>query len=216
MRVARVVFAFCLLAAPPALAQVAGYEWVTQAGRNNLIDSNPSSCGGPGVGCFNRIGGRCATAPDQLCDLQLVPEGRCTSGSLAANGGPGGTNTCVWPHGAGRCAGDTRVGCVTDVHLANPASTSSGPASMCAATGNGTCDMTLDPFGGPFRPDCRCDGEDPNSAVFETAVCGGGGAVAVCSDGDPDRDGGGYGWAIGLEVYIPPIPPSFAGLGPSV
>src|SRR5262245_3415587 len=96
---------WCL--APSVFAQVSAYEWVTQAGRNNLIDSNPESCdkspfspvtgwAGNGQGCYTSSGALCSAAPNQMCNLQTVPEGRCTFGNLATNGGPGGTNTCVW------------------------------------------------------------------------------------------------------------------------
>src|SRR5262249_10509007 len=97
----------------PSGAQVFPYEAVGQGGRNNIIDSNAESCdnspftNGGGVwtppnggqGCFNRTGGLCSADPNHMCDLQLIPKGRCSYGSLAATGGPGGTNTCVWPHG---------------------------------------------------------------------------------------------------------------------
>ena len=52
---------------------------------------------------------------------------------LAANGGPGGTNTCVWPHGAGRCIGNTHVGCLTDAYIANPSIRRPGPSSCARA-----------------------------------------------------------------------------------
>ena len=185
---------------------MAPYEWVTQAGPNNLIDSNAITCGGPGVGCYDQIGRRCAAFPGELCDLQVVPKGRCTSGSLAAG-------SCVWPHGAGRCLGNPDVGCLTDAYRANLANTATGPSSMCAGTGSSTCDMQFDRYGLQFRTDCRCDGTDPNSPIFETAVCGG--TQPVCSDGDPERFIGGYGWAIGFEQNLP-AGSSFASLGPAV
>src|SRR5882672_4872416 len=94
---ALVMFALATIATESA-AQVTAYEWVTQAGPNNVIDSNATSCDNSATlqGCYNRIGGLCSADPSHTCDLQIVPKGRCTSGSLASNGGPGGTNTCVW------------------------------------------------------------------------------------------------------------------------
>src|SRR5512144_2719933 len=99
----------------PAHALTFPYEAVGVGGRNNIIDSNAESCdnspfnvgtnswSSSGQGCYNRTGGLCSADPSHMCDLQLIPKGRCSYGSLATNGGPGGTNTCVWPHGAGRC-----------------------------------------------------------------------------------------------------------------
>jgi len=218
----------------PAQALTFPYESVGQGGRNNIIDSNGESCdnsptiatgnwpaGVGGQGCYNRTGGLCSADPSHMCDLQLIPKGRCTYGSLAATGGPGGTNTCVWPHGAGKCTGNTHVGCLTDAYIANPSgSTASGPSTMCSGTpgGNSNCDMSGDPYSGPFRTDCQCDGENAAAANFETAVCGTGGAGgtlrAVCSDGDPERDLGGYGTALGVELNIGTV--SFANMGPSI
>src|SRR5215468_10511223 len=89
-----------LAVANPSAAQVFPYEAVGQGGRNNIIDSNAESCdnspfnGGTGVwasggqGCYNRTGGLCSADPNHMCDLQLIPKGRCSYGSLAANGGP--------------------------------------------------------------------------------------------------------------------------------
>ena len=121
----RVIAALVLLVATQARADVTAYEWVTQGGPNNLIDSNPSSCY-PGQDCYDRSGRPCSASPSQICDLQIVPVNRCTSGWLAPDGGPGLTNTCVWPHGAGHCAGNAHVGCLTDAYLVNPAVTASG------------------------------------------------------------------------------------------
>jgi len=217
--------ALVLLAAAESRAQVTAYEWVTQGGRNNVVDSNAASCDNspfdpgtgvwslPGQGCYNRTGALCSADPSRTCDLQLVPKGRCTSGSLSATGGPGGTNTCVWPHGAGRCAGNAHVGCVTDSYLAT-GTPGTGPSSMCTGTGNSTCDMTTDPYGGPFRSDCACDGENPAAANFEVAVCRG--AQPLCSDGDPDRDRGGYGLALGIELNLGSVNVTFPNLGPAV
>jgi hypothetical protein len=231
VHIARRLFALALLvAATPSRADVFPYEAVGQGGRNNTIDSNGESCdnsafvGGVwtppagGQGCYNRTGGLCSADPNHMCDLQLIPAGRCSYGDLNANGGPGGTNTCVWPHGAGRCTGNTRVGCVTNAYIANPAVTGSGVSSMCTGTGNANCDMTIDPYGGPFRTACACQGDDPNAPNFEQSVCGtqAGAVKPVCSDGDPERDSGGYGTALGVELVQSLTNISFANMGPSI
>src|SRR5262249_35292929 len=160
-----------------------------------------------GQGCFNRTGGRCALDPNHMCDLQLIPRGRCSYGDLS------GAGTCVWPHGAGRCVGNTHVGCLADAYIANPipANAVTGPSVMCShpSLGGNSCDMTKDPYenvpvpggvgnyNGVFSLACQCDPADSNS---EATVCGtGGGAKSICSDGDPDRDDGGYGTALGVE-----------------
>ena len=108
-------------------AAVFPYEQVGQGGPNNLIDSNAESCdnspyngttwSGPGEGCYNRTGGKCSADPNHMCDLQIVPAGRCTYGDDSATGGPGGTNTCLWPHGGGHCSGDVHVGCVPTAYV---------------------------------------------------------------------------------------------------
>jgi hypothetical protein len=79
--------------------------------------------------------------------------------------------------------------------------------------------MTTDPYGGPFRTQCACQGEDagplggPVPVDFESLVCGLGG---VCSDGDVLRSKGGYGMALGEELNLGPGSVSFAGMGPAV
>lgn len=212
----------------PAYALTFPYEAVGQGGRNNVYDSNAESCdnspfdpatgiwASSGEGCYNRTGARCALNPNQMCDLQLIPKGRCTYGDLSATGGPGGTNTCVWPHGAGRCTGNTHVGCLTDAYINNPAVTASGPSSMCSGTpgGNSNCDMTHDPYTGLFRTACVCDGENAAASNFEATVCGG--TKPVCSDGDPNRDTGGYGTALGVELNLDNgVNLTYANMGPS-
>ena len=69
-----------------------------------------------------------------------------------------------------------------------------------------------------FRAACTCQGTDSSLASFETTVCGtaGGTLKAVCSDGDDNRDFGGYGWAIGTELNFGVGAVFFAGLGPAV
>ena len=234
MRWVRSVFALCLLIPlSQARAQVSPYEWLTVTGRNNLVDSNAESCdnspfpvggstvsswSGPGEGCYTRTGAKCSANPGAICDLQVVPKGRCSYGDLSATGGPGATNTCVWPHGGGRCVADPHVGCVSDAYAANPADTASGPSRQCSGTGDPSCDMTTDPYGGPFRTACACSGDDASAPDFEVAVCANGSTAvnAVCSDGDPDRDSGGYGLALGTELNLGAGNLSFDALGPSV
>jgi Thrombospondin type 3 repeat len=216
----------------PAHALTFPYEVVTQGGRNNIIDSNAESCDnstfnsgtnlwtGSGEGCYNRTGAKCSADPNHICDLQLIPKGRCTFGSLDPAGGPSGTNTCVWPHGAGHCQGNPHVGCLTDAYIASgqTIAPADGVSAMCSGTGNSTCIMTggtADPYGGPFRTACVCDGENAAAGNFETVVCGTlGGAKPVCSDGDPERDLGGYGTALGVELNATTL--SFANMGPSM
>jgi hypothetical protein len=203
-------------------AGVTAYAWVSDSGRNNVIDSNPESCDnspfngtawtGPGEGCYGIDGRTCAVQPANTCELQVVPKGRCTLGNLSV--GPGGTNTCVWPHGAGRCVGNTHIGCVTDAYLKDPSETASGKSAMCQRLTPDTCDMTVDPYGGIFRTDCACDGENTGSPIFETLVCGG--PQPLCSDGDPDRTSGGRGLALGWERFSGPGNANYSGLGPSV
>jgi thrombospondin type 3 repeat protein len=212
----------------PAHAFTFPYEQVGQGGKNNLIDSNAEACdnspfnsgtnlwASSGEGCYTRTGAKCSANPGKICDLQIVPKGRCTYGDLSATG-PG----CVWPHGAGRCRGNNHVGCVTDQYLVDPnaaGATNSGTSSMCTGTGDSVCDMTTDPYGGAFKTSCQCQGDDETvTATFETAVCGtqAGAVKAVCSDGDPDRDTGGYGTALGVELNLGTGNISFANMGPS-
>jgi hypothetical protein len=76
--------------------------------------------------------------------------------------------------------------------------------------------MSSDIFGNPFRANCSCQGGKPADPRYEVTVCGGG-TNAVCSDGDPYRARGGYGWAIGTETNLGPVVGIFyPGLGPSV
>ncbi len=205
------LFTLLLLAASialPARADIFPYEAETAYGRNNIPDSNASSCNST-EGCYNRTGARCSATPNQICDLQRIPEGRCTSGDLTT-----GLASCVWPHGAGRCSSNTNVGCVTDAYIANSANTASGPSTMCSSLATNTCDMSTDPFGGAFRTSCTCQGTNPAGASYETTICGG--SIPVCSDGDPLRDVGGWGTALGVELNIIGTPgtASFATMGP--
>ena len=190
-----------------ARAEVFGYEWVLQSGPNNVIDST-ASCGFSG--CYDKTGILCRSTPGSICNLQIVPAGRCSYGA------PG--STCVWPHGAGHCANDPSIGCLSDAYLADPNDFFEGPSALCAGTGDSFCVMDEDPFGGLTREDCSCRGDNEQEALAnELAVCGSPGGV--CSDGDPDRDVGGYGLALGMEFYLGPPPfggIAFPTLGPSV
>ena len=211
------LFALLLAAsfALPAYADVFPYEVVTQVGRNNIIDSNAISCDNTD-GCYTRTGTACSANPGQICDLQIVPAGRCTTGNLAT-----GLTSCVFPHNAGRCASNIKVGCLTDAYKLNPiaANAVTGPSSMCSGLATNVCDMTIDKFGraqtAATITACNCQGTDPATvATFETTVCGSG--PPVCSDGDPDRDFGGYGTALGVELITgAPGTQSFATMGPS-
>ena len=147
------------------------YETVSAFGRNNERDVNAESCDLV-LGCFDQQGRLCGgdpadpnnpNGPDQQCDLQTVPAGRCTSGN---------NNENVWPSKSGECegtlgyfergpsvAGDMQevsvggVPCLTDAYRAALADfsqdpnrdstqvdaleTENGSSSMCP--GNDTC-----------------------------------------------------------------------------
>ncbi|HTO68886.1 MAG TPA: thrombospondin type 3 repeat-containing protein [Myxococcota bacterium] len=216
----------------PAHAFTFPYEQLGIGGKNNITDSNSESCdnspfpingtsssawAGPGEGCYTRTGAKCSANPAKLCDLQAVPNGRCTYGDLNPGGGNNQLNSCVWPHGAGRCRGNNHVGCLSDQYVADGVTVASGTSSMCTGTGDSVCDMTTDPYGGTFRTSCTCQGDDPNAPNFETTVCGTatGTVKAICSDGDPDRDTGGYGTGLGVELNLGTGNVSFANMGPS-
>ncbi|MFQ5699219.1 MAG: hypothetical protein ACE5IL_13160, partial [Myxococcota bacterium] len=96
----------CLAPGRPALAQVtseAPYQGIGIGARNNVIDvSALGAC--TLAGCRDVDGNLCA--PDQPCNLERVPAGRCSRGT-----NPG----CLWPLGAGFCTSDPNRGC-----LANP------------------------------------------------------------------------------------------------
>src|SRR5262245_32419620 len=82
-----VVLLAALLTVTRASADVTPYEWVTESGPNNVIDSNPESCdftafnfgngswASAGQGCYGRDGRLCSTNPGGICDLQVVPKG---------------------------------------------------------------------------------------------------------------------------------------------
>ncbi len=198
------LFALILLTGSLALsarADLFPYENVGTGGDNNTIDSNALSCD-TGEGCYTTTGARCSDNPNQLCNLQIVPAGRCTYGSLTSGVGPGGTS-CVFPHWAGRCTGNTKVGCLSN--------------AQCADAG-GTCDLTISVFGelaAGYAGECNCQGTNSAGADFEIAVCGSG--LSVCSDGDSDRDVGGWGTGLGVELKTGgPGSQTFANMGPAI
>src|SRR5215831_7167340 len=77
------------------------YEWVFEAGSNNVVDSNASSCSST-EGCFDNDANACRVFSGEICRLQTVPVGHCSYGP---------TSACVWPHHAGHCASDPNIGC---------------------------------------------------------------------------------------------------------
>ena len=203
------LFALFLLTGSMALsarADLFPYEAVGMGGGNSTIDSNALACD-TGLGCFTTTGARCSDNPDQLCNLQIVPAGRCTYGNLTSGVGPGGTS-CVWPHWAGRCNGSAnanKVGCLSNDQCTN------------APGGDGTCDLTTSVFGelaSGYAGQCGCQGTNSAAADFEIAICGG--SLSVCSDGDPTRGHGGLGVGLGTEIKTGGTgSQTFANMGPS-
>src|SRR5262245_33276622 len=127
LRLFSLLLAVCY--ALPAYAVTFPYEAVGQGGNNNIIDSNAESCDNStfdgtswtsaGQGCYNRTGGLCSADTNHMCDLQVVPKNRCTFGNIAdPDPNNPAINSCVWPHGGGRCANNNRVGCLTDAYIA--------------------------------------------------------------------------------------------------
>jgi len=189
----------------PAHADIFPYEAVGSGGPNNVVDSNSSSCDSV-EGCYTRTGTLCSANPNELCDLQIVPAGRCSYGNLTP--GTGVLTSCVWPHRAGRCNGNIKVGCLTG-----------GPTGECSGLTPDTCDLTIDKYGRAADPNdaatCTCQGTNSAGADFETTICGG--TLAVCSDGDPTRDVGGLGVGLGVELKTGgPGTQTFAGMGPAI
>ena len=121
MKLAVTAFAAVALAltVSRASAEVSAYEWVFQSGANNVLDSNAGSCNTV-VGCYDRQGDECSRPTGQICDLQIVPRGRCSYGSTA----------CVWPHGAGHCLLPPGVPCLTDAYVST-GTLGNGPSTMC-------------------------------------------------------------------------------------
>ncbi len=198
-----VLMLLALSIALPARADVFPYETVAGTGRNNVVDSNAASCDSV-EGCYTNGGARCSDNPNQLCDLQIVPVGRCTYGDLST-----GLASCVWPHQAGHCDGNPKVGCLT--------------STQCSALTPTTCSLTTDVFGAAYAAEaCTCQGTNSVPVFgnapppeFETVRCGG--SISVCSDGDLMRNVGGRGIALGLEVKLGgPGSQTIAAMGPAV
>jgi hypothetical protein len=160
------VLSLCLT--PAIRAEIIGYEWVFQSGKNNVIDSNAGACS-PTLGCFDRTmtprRDYFLAGSPQICDLQPVPVGHCTYGA------PG--NACVWPHQAGHCEDYPDIGCLSDDYADDPwDQTQSGPSRLC---GGANCLMDVDPFGQPFNYDCFCGPSLPqgtDGVARELAICG--------------------------------------------
>ncbi|MEX2208585.1 MAG: thrombospondin type 3 repeat-containing protein [Myxococcota bacterium] len=147
-------------------------------------------------GCYTSTGTRCSDNPNEICNLQVAPAGRCSYGDLAT-----GLSSCVWPHRAGRCTFNNNVGCLT-----------SGPAGECSGLSPDTCDLTFDKFGRAADPNdaatCTC------TNATATTVCGG--TLSVCSDGDDTRAFGGHGVGLGVELKLGGAgSQTFANMGPA-
>jgi hypothetical protein len=120
------------------------YEAVGISGQNNVVDSNASQCDSV-EGCYTR---RRCVPPIRTCDLQAVPAGRCSYGDLST-----GLLSCVFPHRAGHCSGNAKIGCLTN--------------DQCTAAG-GTCLLTTDKYGAAYESTaCNC------TNATAQAVCGG-------------------------------------------
>ncbi len=173
----------------PASADIFPYEAVGSAGSNNVVDSNSSSCDSV-QGCFTNTGTLCSANPNALCNLQVVPAGRCSYGDLST-----GLASCVWPHRAGHCAANPAVGCLT--------------SDQCSGLTPTTCNLTTDKYGAAYEAvACTC------TNATATAVCGG--SLSICSDGDPDRDVGGYGVGLGVQLKLGGAgSQTFANMGPA-
>ncbi len=166
------VAALALVLANPAAAVLVPYEGVgggagTTRGNNHVDVSPTGACGFTIVagqvnltGCRDRVGVLCPTG--QTCDLDRVPNGRCTLGNNAA---------CLWPNGAGFCTADSNVGCLVNLDCTNKG----------LALG---CDTTVCPGGDCSG--CSCQGTDDTLATFETSAGRCGGSIGLCSDGDDE------------------------------
>jgi len=187
----------------PAHADVFPYEAVGSSGQNNVLDSNASSCDSV-EGCFSATGTRCKDNPNQLCNLAIVPAGRCSYGNLAP-----GLASCVYPHRAGRCNGsalNNKVGCLPTSGVDDTAS------EQCSGLAPGTCDLSFDKYGRAADPNdaatCTCTNADA------TTICGG--TLSVCSDGDNNREVGGLGVGLGVELKTGAAgSQTFANMGPA-
>jgi len=187
----------------PAHADVFPYEAVGSSGTNNVVDSNASQCDSV-EGCFTATGTRCKDNPNEICNLSIVPAGRCTYGNLA-----GGLNSCIFPHRAGRCNGsalNNLVGCLPDSGVDDTAS------AQCSGLSPGTCDLSTDKFGrlADANDAATCTCTNANA----TTICGG--TLSVCSDGDEGREVGGYGVGLGVELKLGGVgSQTFANMGPA-
>jgi hypothetical protein len=183
---------------PSADSIVHPYAFEVRGQQNNRHDVSRLSCS-PTLGCFTNTGALCSANPSGFCDIQTTPAGRCS----------GGDTVCVWPGGAGRCTGNSAIGCLTDAYVTclkgkqrgtSPFTTvcnaASGPSSLCAATGNTNCDMALN------NAACDCQGYDSSGATggWEGDVCGSTANQAVCSDGDDQRDAIAFGLGLCVEL----------------
>ena len=196
-------------------------------GRNNIIDSNAESCdnstfvGGVwtppngGQGCYNRTGGLCSADPNHMCDLQIVPAGRCTYGDPA----PSRRHQL-------RVAARRRP-----LHRQHPRRLSDRRAHHQPGQrshwpqrhvhGHRQRDLRHDrrSVWRRVQSTCTLPGYRRELPTFETTVCGtaSGSLKAVCSDGDPERDTGGYGTALGVELNLGGSGrQTFANMGPSI
>ncbi len=183
LRTGAVLIAFLL--ASPAGAHLFPYQLSDAYGPNNHSDATERACS-PGDGCYTRRGALCADVPGALCDLQVVPAGRCAEGDPASGN--------LWPAKAGACHDDPNVACLADAPFADR------DAGACAANQESClfdsvmCADVPDTTPADNHPTGLCDmtthdvtaacSSDPDAATFEVLVCGGGGSVARCSDGD--------------------------------
>ena len=80
------------------------YEAVGAGADNQLLDIQSASCDAV-EGCYNTTGSKCSDTPAARCLFAPVADGRCSRGNAAS---------CIWPDGAGRCAGNTKIACLPD------------------------------------------------------------------------------------------------------
>ncbi len=172
------------------------YEGISSSTVNGQVDQTHRSCNTAGNGpaaapytCYSDTGAPCAGLADgTACQLQIVPAGACTGGSLATG--------CIWPDGGGSCVSDANVACLTDTYEETGVGPNTdGSSTMCSDAGGGgddTCDMS------GVSASCRCQGTDDALSTFTFNVCGAN-AKSLCSDGDPLSDWTAGGTAICLH-----------------
>jgi hypothetical protein len=163
----------------PAAANVFPYETPLSASGNNVTDVTFRACDSSGDAndtCFDQTGVPCAA--DEICDLAVVPAGRCTAGGAAAN---------LWPLGSGSCVSDSRVACLADAPN-DTATVGSHASAMCSGLASDLCDMSTN--------------DNSKSCASDDTVCGTDLKFSVCSDGDPLRNIGGYGTALCSTVVV--------------